>query len=230
MRKLFTILFLTMSLILVAAGTATAQTYTQNTLGLDSGTVYGEWCVYGPSMTVYTVSLVLHEPVNPDFDGTGAGQPVTNVGGFECRLWGEGDVDILDVRFPVNAINAGTEDDEQIVGFAEPVPVVDGIAVLALVDVFLWMPGTKPVPQEWQDKASPLPCDNYNATLSMAPLRGTPSIADKMAFLDADDPQDPLVAADNSLIWFEGDVELLLEAMIVETEDQSWGTMKALYR
>lgn len=222
---------LTLILILVAAGTATAQYGPPNSMGLSSNQAWLDQCVYGPSMTIYTLDLFVHDPVNPDFDGTGTERPVAFVNGFECRIWTEGDATILDVRFPVDAVDAGTGD-TYIVGFAEPVPVVDSRAVVATVDVFLWTPGTNPVPTRLEDKASPLPCDNYHALIRMAPTRTTPSVPERMAFLDADDPDDPLVGAVGYMNWGGGDdeIQMLLEAMIVDTEDHSWGELKALYR
>ena len=91
-------------------------------------TAYDYNCEYQVENTIVTYTLYLHDPVNPQFMDQGA-RPVTNVGGFECRIEATEGVNILDWSFPVPAIDIG-ENGNHIVGFSEPVPVVDGRVAL----------------------------------------------------------------------------------------------------
>lgn len=194
-----------------------------NLMGLTSNSDYFEWCVFGPGMQVYTAHVYIQNPVNPGFDGGGS-QPVNWINGFECRFVAEGDVTLLGLHFPVDAIDAGTNGNT-VVGFAEPVPVVGGTALLATLEMFLHTPGSEPADL----KRSPLPCDGATGFVYMLPTRPTSSIEGVMAYLDADDPDDPLVAAYNAWGFPEG-LALLLEVVPVATEQQTWGTIKTLYR
>lgn len=194
-----------------------------NFMGMSSENGFSDYCVFGPGNQVYTVSLFLQNPVNPEF-GTGGQHPVSWVNGFECRVWIGGGAILLGWDFPVDAIDAGLNGNT-VVGFAEPVPVVDGRAILASVDIFLQYPGGSAL----QPKASPMPCDGATAWAFMAPTRPTSSIEGMMAYLDADDPDDPLVGA--TADWgFQDDLVLLMEAQPVAVDQQSWGGIKALYR
>lgn len=208
--------------ILMLAAASFAQTGPTNLMGLSAQRGWADWCVFGPGMQVYSAYLYVQDPVNPDFQG--GSRPVAWINGFECRLWIEGDATVLGWTFPVNAIDAGTNGNT-VVGFAEPVPVTDGRAVLATVDLFLGF-GTSGV--VGSDK-SPLPCDQPTALVHMAPTRPTSSIEGMMSFLDADDPDDPLVGAYLDFLNAE-DVALLLEAEVVGVETHAWGGIKALYR
>jgi hypothetical protein len=194
-----------------------------NRMGLSSENGYGGYCVFGPANQVYTVYLYIQDPVNPDFDNGGQ-QPVSWVNGFECRVWIDGGAILLGWEFPVNAIDAGLNGNT-VVGFAEPVPVVDGRAILASLQIFLEFPGGSGL----EPKASPLPCDGATAWVFMAPTRPTSSVEGMMAFLDADDPDDPLVGATPD--WgYEENLVMLMEATPVSVDQQTWGGIKALYR
>jgi hypothetical protein len=193
-----------------------------NLIGLSPDNGWSDFCVFGPGNQVYTVYVYILNPVNPDFQG--GSNPVSWINGFECRVWVEGGAILLGWHFPVNAIDAGTNGNT-VVGFAEPVPVVDGRAIVATLDIFLEYPGAVQV----DPQGSPLPCDGATAYVFMAPTRPTSSIDGRMAFLDADDPDNPLVAADLDDYWTE-DIALLMEARPVDVDQQTWGGIKALYR
>lgn len=219
MKKLFTILAL-----LVAFAAIPAQAQFENSILVSKSEYYNDFCLRGLTGQTYTVFLYLMNPINYDF-GDGEIRSVYNVGGFECRLHAEGDVIILDKRFPVPSIDVG-QAESMIVGFSEPVLVNgDGLALLAEVDVFL-AEGSDPVGTP--DKVSPLPCDGATGFLYLYPSY-PPSIEGRMAYLDWDDPDNPVVGADR--LWDYDDYpSLMLEPIIVATEDQSWGSIKAIYR
>ncbi|MCK9997252.1 MAG: hypothetical protein KAH56_13335 [Candidatus Krumholzibacteria bacterium] len=189
---------------------------------------YIESCLYGPGQQVYTVFLFIYEPVNPDF-GTGESRWVENINGFECRLWSEGEATILGLHFPVNAIDAGTNGNT-VVGFAEPVPVRGPATVVATVDIFASNPPENSVDMTGDLKSSPYRCEYPTAAIYMAPTRPTQSIEGTMAYLDADDPNDPLVSAYNVYDYPDSDLVMLVQTYPVDTEEQSWGAVKALYR
>ncbi|MEN8006380.1 MAG: hypothetical protein ABFS42_05160 [Candidatus Krumholzibacteriota bacterium] len=195
-----------------------------NLMGLAAEPIWAEWCIEGPGHQVYQAYLYIQNPVNPDF-GTGGGEnPVSWINGFECRLWIEGDATVVGWSFPVDAIDAGTNGNT-VVGFAQPVPVVDGRAIVATLDIFLGNPGKNVV----LSKQSPTPCDQATALVHLSPTRPASSIEGMMSYLDADDPVDPLVGA--VPFWaIPEDIVLLLEAQVVDVEQQAWGGIKALYR
>lgn len=201
---------------------ATAVAQPANLIGLSPESDWSDYCVFGPGNQVYTVYVYILNPVNHDFQG--GERPVSWINGFECRVWVEGAAILLGWQFPVDAIDAGL-DGNTVVGFAEPVPVVEGRAIVATLDFFLEYPGAVSI----EPTASPLPCDGATAYVHMAAIRPTPSIEGKMAFLDADDPDDPLVAAELELAIPE-DIALLMEARPVDVDQQAWGGIKALYR
>ena len=207
---------------LMLASTSFAQTGPTNLMGLSANHDWQDWCAFGPGFQVYTTYLYIENPVNPDF--MGGSHPVSWIGGFECRLWIEGDANVLAWSFPVDAINAGTNGNT-VVGFAEPVPVTDGWVVVATLEIFLGY-GTPVLEGE---KSSPLPCDYPTAMVRMAPTRPASSIEGMVSFLDADDPDDPLVGATVDWIYVE-EVVLLMESYGVAVENQTWGGIKAIYR
>jgi hypothetical protein len=214
------LLFLLTGAILLWATAAFAQP--TNVMGLSSDNGFADYCVFGPGNQIYTVWVYIQDPVNPDFQG--GEQPVSWINGFECRVWIEGAAILLGWHFPVDAIDAGLNGNT-VVGFAEPVPVVDGRAIVASLDIFLEYPGAV----QLEPQASPLPCDGATAYVLMAPTRPTSSIDGSMAYLDADDPDNPLVAAQLADFWTE-DIALLMEAQPVDVDRQAWGGIKALYR
>lgn len=199
-----------------------AQMQPTNLMGLSAKPEWIDFCAFGPGFQVYTTYLFIQNPVNPDF--MGGSHPVSWIGGFECRLWIEGDANVLAWNFPVDAINAGTNGNT-VVGFAEPVPVTNGWAVVAILDIFLGYG----IPVLEGEKGSPLPCDDPTAIVRMAPTRPASSIEGMVSFLDADDPDDPLVGATVLSAYLE-EVVLLMESYGVDVENQTWGGIKAIYR
>ena len=217
-----TLLVLMSGAILLWASASLAQ-LNPNRMGLTASPEYPEWCIYGPGMQVYTAQLFILDPVNPEFDGGGT-HPVSWIGGFECRMVVEGDATLLGWQFPVDAINAGTNGNT-VVGFAEPVPVIDGMALVATLEFFLGNPGG----DTGELKSSPQPCDLATGFIYLLPTRPASSIEGMLAYLDADDLDDPLVGA-NSYWMREDGLVMLLEPYPVDVEEQSWGGIKALYR
>jgi len=217
------IIFLLAGAILMWTSASFAQ-WDSNSMGLTGDPNYLYGCIIGPGEQVYTTSLFLADPVNPEFDGGGA-RPVSWINGFECRVWIEGNATLLSWNFPVNAIDVGTEGNTAV-GFAEPVPVIDGMAILATLEIFVGSPDADP---GGKLKASPMPCDGATVFVHMAPTRTNPSIEGMMAYLDADDPDNDLVGATAAWVYPE-DIVLLVNVLPVAVDQQSWGAVKALYR
>jgi len=170
--------------------------------------------------TTATLELGLFDPVNPAFGNEGA-RPVENVAGFECKLIPHEGIIILGVHYPVPAIDIG-EDGELIVGYGEPVPVAEyGKTVLATVDVFFGGETSFELPEE-----ATMPCYmEFNTWIQVTSIH-LPSIPGSAAYLDADDPFDPLVAAE----YNEGPdfkFHLLLEPT-VSSETLSWEGIKTI--
>ena len=184
-------------------------------------TAYDFNCEYQLENGVVTYSLFLHDPVNPDFADQGA-RPVANVNGFECRIETTDGMDILNWTFPVPSIDVGSNG-SLIVGFSEPVPVVNGRATLATFQVFFGDASFE-IPEE------PIPrCINHpNAWLYVKPSYPQ-SIPGVVAYLDADDPEDPLVGGycsnENPDGYFQ-----IVRRFPVDVQERTWGALKALYR
>jgi hypothetical protein len=178
---------------------------------------YGiEYCLRGDVVSVYTVFFYIQNA------------PTIGINGFECRLWAEGDATILGWSFPVNAIDAGTNGNT-VVGFAELVPVIDGTAVLATVDVLTGLPGGPAGKPDQDDKSPIFNCYEPTATLHLAPTRPTSSIPGTMAYLDADATGDPLRSADNALDS-DDDTIMFIKITPVASESSTWGGIKAIFR
>jgi len=144
-------------------------------------------------------------------------------------VWAEGDATILGWHFLVDAIDAGTNGNT-VVGFAEPVPVTGPTTIIATLDIFAANPSGNSAAMGGDLKSSPYGCDQPTAFVNMAPTRPTQSIEGTMAYLDADDPDDPLVSAYLYPVYGYNDVIMAIQTYPVDTEDQTWGAVKALYR
>lgn len=222
MRKVIIIALL--SATLLVPGMSLAQL--DNIIGITNSDYYLDNCLVGPEGQVYTVHLILVNPVNLDF-GAGEVRAVENVGGFECKLTATGSASILAKRFPVPSIDVG-QAGSLIVGFSEPVPVnAEGYAFLAEVDVLL-APDGDPLQAFSLVKASPVPCDSSTGFLYLNPAY-PPSITGSLAYLDADDPDDQLVAATWMSPW-DDYPSFMLEPSIVATDARTWDSVKAIYR
>ncbi len=212
---------LTILMALFFASSSLAQLDPQaNTFTFDpgSGTAYDANCFRLYNNTQVTLDFYLFNPVNPDF-GTGAERTVTNVSGFECKVTGTEGINILGWSFPVPYLNFG-DSGELIVGYSEPVPVVGGAVKLASVDLFVGNITSFTLPAAPAGR-----CVNEdNAALEIG-LANVQSIAGFTAYVDADDPVDPLVAGQVMSLQIA-----IYEEQPVATDSQTWGTLKALYR
>jgi hypothetical protein len=170
--------------------------------------------------TVRTLTLYLHQPVNYDFNG-GQEREVTNVWGFECRLELTEGLTILDWYFPVPSINVGTGN-TLVVGYSVPLPVVDGVVELATFDILFG-----DADFELPDYGTG-PCYLHaNTSVFIGPTE-IPAIPGSTAYVDYDDTGNNLVAG---ITAEDYDFRFLLtKEDPVDTEDHTWGAMKALYR
>lgn len=203
---------------------ASGQTFTNNQFELSLMPQDGPWvCLLHTG--VITLKLYVLLPYNPSFDG-GGGRYVQRISGFECRIEALGDVTILGLRYPVPSINAGTGS-SYVVGYSEPVPVSDFYFALAEMDILI-APGIGDTESSATAAlASPVGCYNYSGRILIAPTR-RPSVPDMMAYLDGDDPDDPLVGATRYGEDPEADVRT--QPRPVAAEPTNWGSIKALYR
>jgi len=222
MRQTFTIILLAAFLILPAV--AQGQLPASNQFELSDYPFSGPWlCLWHTGVT--TLYLYVLSPYNPSFDG-GEGRDVQHIKGFECRIEAFGDVAVLGVRYPVPSINAGTGT-SYAVGYSEPVPVTDWFFALAEVDILIesGLGGAKS--KGSAVAASPVGCNNPSGRLLIAPTY-RPSLPGLMAYLDADDPDDPVVGATRYVEDPEADVRT--EPRPVSEGKSSWGFIKAIYR
>lgn len=211
----------------VFLGVQTGYAQNENLMGFSTDPLNIEQCAVGTGNQIYLAHAFISRPVNNDFEG-GEVRQVEWISGFECRAWVEGDAILLGWTFPVNAIDAGVNGNT-MVGFATPVPVVDRFVVVGTVQIFMAYPTGQTGGDSDGLKVSPLPCDNATGFLYMKHTMPLPSIPDMMAYLDAEDTDDPLVGA--TLYGALGDdLAMQLEVQPVATEPQTWGGVKALYR
>jgi len=207
-------------------GVSTGYAQNENLMGFSADPTDPQTCLIGAGNTVNPVHVFISRPVNNDFEG-GQVRDVEWVSGFECRAWLEGAGFLLGWSYPVNAVNAGTKGNT-VVGFATPIPVIDQFVVVATVEIFLTYPTGQADPDA--KLAPPLACNDPTAWLYMAPCAPLSSIVGMMAFLDAEDTDNPLVGAALYGNLQGEDLSMLLEVQPVATDIQSWGGVKALYR
>ena len=217
-------LFLALAILFLAAPAA-AQFSNQNVIGITQGLGwYDDWCVEGPGIQVYTLYLYISDPYNLEFDGSG-NRSVERIGGFELKLEAVMGATVLERRYPVPAIDVG-DGNNWIVGYGEPV-LVDAyrFAILAEVDVLLMPWSGDPSPVE---RHSPVGCENHDGELYLSPAY-PPSIEGYLAYLDADDPVDPMVPA--YWQWFpDHHPEMLMKTTGLPTDNQTLDGITAIYR
>ena len=199
-----------------------------NLMGFSVDPLTPDPCIAGSGNQVYTAHLFISRPVNDDFNG-GEVRDVAWVNGFECRVWVEGDAFLLGWHYSVPCVDAGTSGNT-VVGFGEPVQVIDQYVVVATLEIFLAYPTGQPAGDSEELKMSPTSCGDPTALLYMAPCRPYASVEGMMAYLDADDQDNPLVGATLYGSLQGEDLAMLLEVQPVATETQAWGGVKALYR
>jgi hypothetical protein len=213
------------AIIMLAAGGAAAQWDTETnvmTMLESLNTTPYDWdCFYREENQTHVMSLFLHNPVNPDY-GVGEERAVTAVAGFECRVTGTEGVNILAWDFPVAAFDFGEGDDLKVV-YSEPVPVTGDYVVLATCEVFFGDVVSFELPEAIMARCSYYP----NAWLHVDPL-ATPSLPGVVAYTDADDPYDPLVAGQSRSPGHDVQFEIYQDQS-VDIDSRSWGAMKALY-
>ncbi|MBU8922523.1 MAG: hypothetical protein KOO63_11955 [Bacteroidales bacterium] len=211
--------------VLFCAVGAAAQLENQLFLAVDQQN-YFEQCPYVQVGQVFSASLVLVNPINPSFCQEGS-RPVDFVGGFECRLYSTSNVEVLGFTFPVFSIDVGSTG-SHFVGYSEPVPVQESnygrMVVLATVEVryvgqtVSEAKSTVPVPK------SPQPCQGATGAMYLGEARPFSSIEGVPAYVDADDLENALVAADCTY------GEMLFIEKAVSTEGKTWEQIKAMYR
>lgn len=190
----------------VALAPSPGRAYDPNLLGLfyDAEATVDQ-IETGPNAQ-HALYLVLLNPVNDGYGGSGT-RDVGYVSGFECGIEPPTGDFLLGVDFPVAAVNVGSADN-LVVGFAAAVPVGTGrTATLATLRV--------------------LTLGNNRDGYLLSPA-STPSIAGAMAYVDAEDTDDNLVAMmpvsgafDRAVFWF-GNWNIRQTA--------PWGAVKSLFR
>ena len=222
MRK--TLISILMITSLLAPAVVQGQMPALNQFELSFDPFSGPWtCLWQSG--VATLNLYVLSPYNPSFDG-GGGRYVEHIKGFECRIEAFGDVTILGLRYPVPSINAGTGS-SYAVGYSEPVPVNDYFFVLAEVDILIAAGLGDTKSSASVAAASPVGCSNYSGRLLIAPTY-RPSVPGMMAYLDSDDPDNPVVGATRYGEDPEADVRT--EPRPVADERSSWDSIKVFYR
>jgi len=226
MKTKIMLLLLTTVLMMIAAPVV-AQ-WDPNTFMLNADTAWPSYyCLSSTSPVDNILYLVVENPINPDFESSGS-RPVQQINGFECALVDWGNFRVVSVQYPVPSINIGSTSN-QVVGYSVPIPVISGGPTILATITFAILPPTKSQLNKRVDAVagSPLPCETATDGVFFAPTE-RPSIVGSMAYLDAEDTDDPLIAATT---WNGFDQPaFLVEPWTVATENQSWGSIKSLYR
>lgn len=186
-----------------------------NELGLyvaADGWLIDEYTYCGP-VEVY---LVVLDPYNPLRD-----RPITQVGGFECRVVLPPEVTLLEVRLPPSSVNFLPWPD-LLVGVSVPVPTTDDHVVLATIVV--------EVPE---DLGTPV-------YAFLQPNSSIPSIPGSAAITDAGDDFRLVAVApaggsfDRPIFGFGYILDhpggATMSGCIVALGDVSWGALKSSYR
>jgi len=219
MKKLFFAVSALAALTLLAPNAGFAGT-AFNQLGLytdEVGTESAASIDIAPS-TQFNVFLVVNRPVNEAFvdgNGTPPFQRVMNeVSGYECAVgfWDSNDalipgLFVLATTFNGNAVRLGTGGNF-VVGFASPIPVTAGAAMLTTFNIMVLDTNPKEI---FLDVSTP------------ASLPGT------MAIVDGAIVNDNLQAAFPSSGNLSAHV-FGINTGVVAVENESWGGVKALFR
>ena len=189
--------------------------------------IYGN-CVVANGVGTSTVYICLLNPVNPAFGQAGE-RAVEFVGGFECRFVPTSNVSITSVTFPVFSIDVGTGD-SHIVGYTVPVPVGESsagpVVVLATVEVVFAGGG---IAVEGAQTKSPVFCEGASGSFSVREAIPFSSVEGLPSYLDAEDLDDPIVAATCEDGFHTSCSVLFLEGT-VSNDASAWGSIKSMYR
>ncbi|MFO7652685.1 MAG: hypothetical protein R6X25_02580 [Candidatus Krumholzibacteriia bacterium] len=204
--------FIAVALCLAAAPAARAVNELGMYVAVDGWLIDG-YAYCGP----VEVHLVVLDPYNPVRD-----RPITQVGGFECRVELPPQVTLLEVRLPPGSVNFRTWP-ELLVGVSVPVPASDGHVVLATIVV--------EVPE---DLGSPV----YALLQPVNPPYQ--SIPGSAAIMDAEDDYRLVAVApaggsyDRPIFGFGYTLDhpwgARMSGCIVALADVTWGALKSSYR
>jgi hypothetical protein len=211
----------------IGSGPVLAQWQPTNFFTLQSemmSSAHDRDCFFVDDETIVTMTLYIYNPINPSFGALNEERPVSNIGGFECRLeFSEGAM-ILGWNLPPGSTNSGTNE-EPLVAFGIPVPVLNDPVALGQIDIYFG----GDVSFELHEPET-LPCYlAYNVTASVLPRTGS-QIPGSVNFTDADDSMNnPLVAGDRFVD--EVDYKFTLQRVIpVSTAGETWDALKGLFR
>lgn len=158
------------------------------------------------NLVTNTVYFVITNPYNVE-----EGHDVEWIHGYEGSVVIDGSALVLDVRWPVQAINVGSNTNH-VVGFGSTdVHVVDGAATVAEMDIIYMDAGLGPV------------------TITLGPADPT-SVPGMMAFLDGDGTVNGGLV---SMMTSSGDWAnpvFGFNAAVVATDNSSFDNIKAMYR
>ncbi len=196
MKKLALVIIFTM-----LAGSAFAQNWHQNNLGIYLDEAGTENCGYGTGPT--TCYLV------------GTGLQTQTVGGFECKITMNGPAfGPLNISYPVNALNLNNRQDEYTVGYGEPAPTTNGSVVFMTFELLI--------------SDATAPTEMYLSPVYFASIAGTCAYldgADYNIILPLyNSTGDPLNTSANLPVF------TMNGQCAVPTEDTSWGDVKSLFR
>ncbi|MFT5098622.1 MAG: hypothetical protein ACI9HY_000731 [Planctomycetaceae bacterium] len=194
--------------------------------------IHPSCCQHAVIGSIVTVDITVRDLVNPTFGFEGS-RPVTSIRRFEVALVMDPGLYITDLTYPVQAVNLGDLENLDVF-YVTPLPVGDYFTVLATVTFIL-----TGFPEENLFANPPLyPC-HYEFDPAVAAVAAVaaypvaePSLAGRIVLTDADDPSVPIFALDSTEEeWLIPRFRFrAMQEAPVATEDESWGTIKALYR
>jgi len=196
MKKLALVIIFTM-----LAGSAFAQGWNQNNLGIYLDPAGAENCGYGTGQVAcYLV---------------GTNLATATVGGFECKITLSGPAfGPLNIAYPTDALNLNNRVDEYSVGYGTPYPTTNGDVVFMTFDLFI------------NDNLSAT--EMFLSPIYFASIPGTCAYLDGAdyniilpLYNSTGDPFD--TTANLPVFTMNGQC-------VVPTEEASWGDVKSLFR
>lgn len=181
-------------------------------------TAYDFNCNWAENNSIITVDLWLVRPVNPDFDGIE--RDVENISCFDVK------VSMSEGLNPADWILTVPGTLQQQGGalsacFDDPLPVIDGRALLASCQVFVGGQSFEIPDQPWARCSN-----NINAWDTLSPIVNG-LIPGSLCYVDADDPSDGRVVPNS---FADQDHVFAIVQSTVAADRISWDTLKATYR
>jgi hypothetical protein len=181
-------------------------------------TAYDFNCLWSENNVFITIDLWLVRPVNPDFNGVE--RDVENISCFDVKVtMSEG---LNPAEWVLSVPGTLQQQDGALHGcFLEPLPVIDGRALLASCEVLVGGQGFEVPDQPWARCGYMI-----NAWDTLSPVPGG-MMPGSLCYVDADDPDDGRVVPNS---FADQDLVFAIVESTVAADRMSWDSLKAIYK